>query len=112
MMDKLKMAVAVLLLAGAIGAFYYFGEQSTLIRVSGLLTVAVVSALILLSTAPGRTAKAFFVESRQEARKVVWPSRKETTQTTMFVVAMVMLVAIFLWMLDMFLGWAVRGLTV
>jgi len=111
MADKIKVSVALVLLGGAIAAFYYYSEQSLLIRVLGLLVVAGVSIAIALQTGAGRTVAGFLRESRTEIRKVVWPTRKETTQTTLVVVAMVIVVGIMLWLFDMFLFWAVRFLT-
>lgn len=111
MADKLKMFVALLVLAAALVAFYWYDEQSLLYRVLGLLVAVSVSAGIALLTESGRNVKNFMRGSMIEVRKVVWPSRKETTQTTLLVVAMVVLVGLFLWLLDMFLLWAVQLLT-
>jgi len=111
MADKLKMFVALLVLAAALVAFYWFEEQSLLYRVLGLLVAMSVAGWIALLTETGRSVKNFMRGSLVEVRKVVWPSRKETTQTTMLVVAMVVLVGLFLWLLDMFLLWAVELLT-
>jgi len=111
MADKIKLLLAVILLAGGVGGFYYYADQSTLIRVLGLLGVAAVAIVIALQTQPGRNAWEFSREARNEIRKVVWPTRKETTQTTLIVFIVVILVAIVLWLLDMFLLWAVQLLT-
>jgi preprotein translocase subunit SecE len=106
--DNVKLALAVGLVAAAIGAFYYFADQSLLLRVVGLLAVTGVAVLIASGTALGRRAFAFTKESRAELRKVIWPSRQETLQTTLAVFVMVIVVAILLWMIDMFLAWLVR----
>lgn len=111
MVDKIKLVLALAVIAAAIGAFYYYGEQSLLFRVLGLLVAIVVGMAIALQTEVGRNAWSFVLDSRTEIRKVVWPSRKETTQSTILVMVMVTLVGIFLWLLDSFLGWAVRFLT-
>ncbi len=110
-MDKLKLTISVLLVAAAIGGFYYFGDQPVWLRVIGLLAVGGVAFFIALQTEVGRAAWAFRREAIIEARKVVWPTRKETTQTTIVVLVVVMIVAVLLWLLDMFLAWAVRFLT-
>ena len=96
---------------GAIGAFYYYADELLLLRVIGLLVAFIVSALIASRTTLGKAAWVFIRESRTEIRKVVWPTRKETAQTTMFVIAAVVIMGIFFFMLDMLLGWAVRALT-
>jgi len=108
MPDAIKWFVAVVLLAGALGAFYFYADESLLLRVLGLLAIVAVVALIVLQTERGRLAWGFVLDARNEVRKVVWPTRKETIQTTGIVVAMVALVALILWGLDSFLGYAVR----
>ncbi len=111
MADKLKLSVALLILLGAIGAFYYFADQSLLVRVVGILVAVVVALLISAQTEVGRAALVFLSDARTEARKVVWPTRKETMQTTLIVMVMVVVVGIMLWLLDMVLLWAVKALT-
>jgi preprotein translocase subunit SecE len=110
-MDTLKLALAVLLLVSGIGAFYFFEEYSTLLRVLGLLALAGAAAAIALQSAAGRRIWAFAVSSRAEVRKVVWPTRQETIQTTLIVFAMVLIVGIVLWLFDMMLMAIVRSVT-
>ena len=111
MADKLKILVAVLIVIGSIGAFYYFGDESLLMRVLGLLFALAVVTYVMLQTAMGKGAWAFAQDAQVELKKVVWPTRKETIQTTLIVMAMVILIGIFLWLLDMLLVWAVRLIT-
>ncbi len=111
MADKLKLSVALLVLVGAIGAFYYFSDESLLMRVLGMLAAVAVAVGISATTEVGRAALAFLRDARMEARKVVWPTRKETLQTTLIVLVMVVIVGIMLWLLDMLLLWAVKALT-
>ena len=111
MADKIKWIVAALLVIGALAGFYWFGEYSLLVRVPALLAAAVVCVVIVVQTAGGRQLVAFFRESQIEVRKVVWPTGKETAQTTLVVMALVVTVAVFLWLLDMFLLWSVKLLT-
>jgi len=111
MADSIKFIFAGLLTAAAVGGFYAFPDQSLLLRVIGLLVAAGIVTAILLQTAVGRRAWAFVGEARNEVRKVVWPTRKETVQTTLVVIAMVVVIAILLWFVDVFLMWAVRLLT-
>ncbi|NIN39299.1 MAG: preprotein translocase subunit SecE [Gammaproteobacteria bacterium] len=108
MQDTIKWLIATALLGAAVTAFYYYGEESLLLRVIGLLIVAGAAAAIAFTTDKGRAAWEFMRESRTEIRKVVWPTRKETTQTTLVVIAVVALVAIFLWIIDGILSWIVR----
>ena len=83
----------------------YIGLGTSII---GLLIVAGAAGAIAFTTDKGRAAWEFMGDSRTELRKVVWPTRKETTQTTLVVFGVVTLVAIFLWMVDGILSWVVR----
>ena len=71
----------------------------------------VLALAVALQTEMGRSGAAFVLEARDEVRKVVWPTRKETVQTTPVIIATVLFVAVFLWLVDMLLLWAVRLLT-
>jgi preprotein translocase subunit SecE len=109
-LDWLKWAASLALVASGLVAFYYFEGHSLLLRVVGLLVVLGVAGAILLKTGVGRSAADFVGEARVEVRKVVWPTRKETVQTTSLIIAMVTLFAVLLWLLDMMLAWGVRAL--
>lgn len=111
MADKIKLLVAVLLIGASIGVFYYYGDHSLLVRIIVILVAMGVATAIASQTAVGQKTLGFMRDSQIEVRKVVWPTRKETAQTTMIVLAMVIVIAIFLWLLDMILLWAVRLLT-
>lgn len=106
--DQLKWSTVAVLLAGAVVAFYYFGDQSLLLRVIGLIAVGGIAAAVAFQTERGREAWEFMRESRTELRKVVWPTRKETLQTTLIVIAVVALTAVILWIFDGLLAWIVR----
>jgi preprotein translocase subunit SecE len=110
-LDTVKLAAAALLLGAAVVAFYWFADQSLLVRVLGLLFVASLSVLLASQTAVGRSVWGFLADTRTEVRRVVWPTRAETTQTVLAVLFVVVLMGIVLWLLDMFLLWAVRLLT-
>jgi preprotein translocase subunit SecE len=104
-LDTLKLGFAVVLLTAAVIGFYWYAEYSLLYRVLGLLAIASVAAAIALMTAKGRELVGFLSESRTEVRKMVWPTRAETVQTTLIVFVMVILVGVLLWLLDLLLGW-------
>jgi preprotein translocase subunit SecE len=110
-LDTVKLAVALASLCSAVFAFYWYADQSLLMRVLGLIGVAVVSTLIASQTALGRSTWTFVGSTRTEVRKVVWPTRAETTQTALAVLFVVVLMGVVLWLLDMFLLWAIRLLT-
>ena len=103
--------MAVLALAAGIGGYYYLGDQTLVVRVLALLGALAVAVAIAMQTELGRATWTFTREARQELRKVVWPSRKETTQMTLVVVAMVVIVSLFLWVVDWGLLAAVKALT-
>ena len=109
--DTLKLGTAVLLLAAAVVAFYRYDDQLLVLRVLGLLAVAGISIFIAAQSSAGRNIIGFISGAKTEVRKVVWPTRAETTQTTLAVMLMVVLVGIFLWLLDMVLLWAIQVLT-
>ena len=111
-MDKVKLAVAVLLLAGGIAGFYWFEDQyMLLIRVVGLLVVVGVALLVAYQTAVGRQTWAYVGEAKTEVKKVVWPTRKEAFHTTLIIIAVVFVVALFLWLVDTLLMWLMQLLT-
>lgn len=109
-LDTLKLAIAVLVAISIIAGFYVFSEHSFLLRLGGLVIGIAVSIGIAMQTEKGRSLWIFFQDSQIEVRKVVWPTRQETLQTTMIVILVVIIVSIILWLLDMFLGWSVRSL--
>ncbi|VFM96227.1 MAG: protein translocase subunit secE/sec61 gamma [Candidatus Kentron sp. G] len=108
--DSIKWSSAAFLLAGAIGGFHYWSEQLWLLRLIGLLIAFGFVGAIALQTAQGRLAWNTIKEARMEVRKVVWPTRKETVQTTMIVITVVFLMAMILWALDGLLGLTMRHL--
>lgn len=109
--DIVKLVFSVLFLVAGLAAFYYFAEYALLYRVLALVVVVSLALFMLLTTEMGRGFRDFMQESKQEVRKVVWPSRQETTQTTLMVFAMVFVVGLILWILDTFLFWGVQLLT-
>lgn len=106
-LDTIKIAVSILLVVSATALFYVYAEHSLLVRVIGLLAAIAVAVLISFKTGKGQQLWGFIQDAQIEVRKVVWPTREETVQTTMIVILMVVLIAIFLWLLDMFLGWSI-----
>jgi len=101
---------ASVILILAIGGFYYWSDRSELLRLIGLLIAFGIAGAILLRTTQGQFAWNAVKEARMEVRKVVWPTRKETMQTTMIVVSVVFIMAIILWALDGLLGFIMHYL--
>ena len=114
MADKIKFVIAVLLVVAGIGAFYWFSDSATVLRVLYVLAGLVAGAAVGWTTEPGKRFYVFAQESAAETRKVVWPTRKESFQTAGAVFAFVAVMAVFLWitdksleflMYDVLLGW-------
>lgn len=110
-MDTLKIVFALGLLGVGVVGFYMYPEQSLLYRVLGLVALAAIAVGVLYTTAVGQRTWQFAQDSRVELRKVVWPSRTEAIQTTLIVLAVVVLIGIFLWLLDTVLQWAFGMIT-
>ncbi len=100
MADKIKLAIAVLLAIAGIAGYYVLAEQPTVLRVLSVLGGIAAGTLVAWTTAPGKQFYAFSQESWDEAKKVVWPTRKESLQMTGIVFAFVVVMAIFLWIVD------------
>jgi preprotein translocase subunit SecE len=109
--DKLKLILAVLIVAGGIGGFYYFDDKPDLVQVAIILAAAVLAVVVVAPTEFGRSAWEFAKGARLELRKVVWPARKETMQVTLIVFVMVILVAVYMWAIDWGLHKIVRVVT-
>ncbi len=111
MADKIKLYLSFSIIFAAIGGFYYFPQYSVLYRTLAMLVMFIVAVFIASKTEWGSELLSFIRLSVVEMKKVVWPSRKETTQTTLIVGVMVVLIGIMLWIFDQFIGWGVRYLT-
>jgi preprotein translocase subunit SecE len=109
-LDVVKWVVVVTLLVAATLGNNYLADVSAVLRVGGMLLVGVVALAVALTTTKGRALLEMLSEARIEARKIVWPSRQETWQTTMIVAAVVIATALLLWGIDSFFGWAVSSI--
>ncbi|MCP1728665.1 preprotein translocase subunit SecE [Natronospira proteinivora] len=109
--DTLKLLLGASIALSGIFAFYYFGDQPAVVRWLGLLALMIIGALVAVQSTQGRQLWGFGRTSWFEVRKVVWPNRQETTQTTIAVLVMVTLLAIFLWLIDMLLAWGAGHIT-
>ena len=106
-LDTIKIGISILIVVSATALFYIYSEHSLFMRVAGLLAAIAVAVFISFKTEKGQQLWGFVQDAQIEVRKVVWPTREETVQTTMIVILMVIVIAIILWLLDMFLGWSV-----
>jgi preprotein translocase subunit SecE len=103
--DSIKLGAGVALAAAGIAAYYWFGEASIVLRVLGVLGGIAAGIAVALTSAQGREFLEFARESVAEVKKVVWPTRKETMQTTAAVFAFIVVMAVFLWISDKSLEW-------
>ena len=110
-LDKAQLAIAIALVLGGIFAYYWFENQSVWLRAAYVLIGTAAALGLAWQTQIGHSVLAFILSSRNEVRKMVWPSRQETVTTTMFVLLTVLVVGVFMWALDLALFWALSGLT-
>jgi preprotein translocase subunit SecE len=106
--DKLKLALALLFVGAGVGGFYVLADSPTVVRIVSVIAGLGLAAAVVYYTEPGRRFYAFSQDSVEEARKVVWPTRKETLQMTGVVLLFVIVMAIFLWLVDAGLLWLVK----
>ena len=110
MLEKVKFALALVMLAAGVAGFYLLSEQAMIMRVLAVLAGVALAVAIAWKTEQGQRFFAFANEAVIEAKKVVWPSRKETMQTTGLVFAFVLVMAIFLYLTDKSLEWVLYDL--
>ena len=103
--DKAKLALSVVLLLAALAGFYLLAKQGPLVQWGSLVAGLILAVGMFLVSETGRRFIAFCRDSAREVKKVVWPTRKETTQMTAYVFGFVVLMALFLWMTDKTLEW-------
>ena len=110
MADKIKFALALVLLAAGVAGFYLLSEQAMILRVLAVFVGLALAVAVAWKTEPGQLFFVFANDALVEARKVVWPTRKETMQTTGAVFAFVVIMAVFLYLTDKGLEWALYDL--
>jgi preprotein translocase subunit SecE len=110
MADKIRFALALLLLTAGVVGFYLLAEQAMILRVLAVLVGLGLCVAVAWKTEPGRRFFDFSREAANEAKKVVWPTRKETLHMTGLVFAFVVIMAIFLYVTDKGLEWVLYDL--
>ncbi|ORE88994.1 preprotein translocase subunit SecE [Oceanococcus atlanticus] len=111
-LDTVLLWAAVAILAASIFGFYYFEPQfNALVRVAGMLVGGALAVVVALQSVPGKAAWLVVRESRTELRKVVWPTRPETIQTTAIILIVVLILGMLLWGIDSLLLLALEALT-
>jgi preprotein translocase subunit SecE len=111
MAERIKIAIAALIAVGGLFAYYtVLADKALVFRVLALLGAFAVASAMMWFTEAGRTFAAFSREAWEEAKRVVWPTRKETLQTTGVVFLFVFTMAMFLWGVDATLLWITQKL--
>jgi len=104
-LDWLKWLVTVLVLGGAIYANWFYAAESVLYRAIGMIVAVAVAVAVAAKTAKGAAIIELAIGARTEWRKVVWPTKQERNQTTLIVVAVILLMSLILWGIDSLLSW-------
>lgn len=108
-LDYLALIAGVLVIGAGVSAFYYFDAQwAVWLRVLVVVGALIAGGIIAALSQPGRRFLSFLQEALIELRKVVWPTKQETMQTTLVVVVAVILVGIVLFIIDWLLALVVR----
>lgn len=110
-LDRVKLILAVTVLVGTLIAYYTFADAHAVFRVLGVVSGVALAGYIFYLTEKGRSWFSYLSHAKKEVEQVVWPTRQETTQMTLMVFVVVILMGIFLWFVDMFFLWAVKLLT-
>lgn len=110
-LNQAKWALMMLIFIASMWANYTYTAIPTSIRLIAWIVIALIILGLFLVTAQGKRFTVFAKASRNELRKVVWPTRQETIQSTIAVAVMVAVLALFLWGVDSFWMWAITALT-
>lgn len=110
MSDKIKLGVAFLLVVAGVAGFYALQESAAVLQFLAVLVGVAAGSAVAATTAPGKRFVVFARESVAEAKRVAWPTRKETMQTTGIVIAFAITMAVFLWLVDASLMFVVNKL--
>ena len=109
--DRLKLAAAIVIVMGGVAAYYVLANQAVWIRWLPVVGSLLLAAVVVAFSRYGSEFRRFMELARIELRKIVWPTRQETLQTTLVVFGFVIVAGIFFWVLDLVLAWATKALT-
>jgi preprotein translocase subunit SecE len=111
MVDTAKIAAAVAIALVGFVAYYYFDNAPAPLRALGVLVAVGIAVLVGLQSAQGQSLWRFVQAARVELRRVVWPTREETIQTTIAVLVFALIMGVFFWLLDLGLLYATSKIT-
>ena len=103
--DKLKLAASGLLLLAGLASYFYLASMGAWVQWGGFLSALVLAVALFFISEPGKQLIGFLKDTWREVKKVVWPTRKESTQMTLVVFGFVIVMALFLWLTDKSLEW-------
>jgi preprotein translocase subunit SecE len=109
--DKAKLTIAILIAIAGVVGYYVLANQATWLRWVVVVASLVLAAVVVAFSRYGTEFRRFVELARIELRKVVWPTRQETLQTTVVVFVFVAIAGVFFWALDLVLAWATKFLT-
>jgi preprotein translocase subunit SecE len=109
--DTVKLALAVLILLAGLVSYYYFASSAVLLRAFGVIVAVAAGLGVVFTSFQGQLLWKFIQGARVELRKVVWPTREETIQTTLVVLVFALIGGVFFWLLDLVLLFVTSKLT-
>jgi preprotein translocase subunit SecE len=109
--DTVKLALAVLILLAGLVSYYYFANSAVLLRAFGVIVAVAAGIGVVFTSFQGQVLWKFIQGARVELRKVVWPTREETIQTTLVVLVFALIGGVFFWLLDVVLLFATKQIT-
>ena len=109
--DKVKLAIAILVVIAGVAGYYVLANQAAWLRWLSVIASLVLAGVVVAFSRYGSEFRRFVELARIELRKIVWPTRQETLQTTLVVFGFVIVAGVFFWVLDLVLAWATKALT-
>jgi preprotein translocase subunit SecE len=109
--DNIKLAAAIVIVVAGVGGYYLLASQPTWMRWLAVIGSLLLAAVVVAFSRYGSEFRRFVELARIELRKIVWPTRQETLQTTLVVFGFVIIAGLFFWLLDLVLAWATKALT-
>jgi preprotein translocase subunit SecE len=109
--DKVKLAAAIVIVVAGVAGYYVLASQATWMRWLPVIGSLALAAVVIAFSRYGSEFRRFVELARIELRKIVWPARQETLQTTLVVFGFVIVAGLFFWVLDLVLAWATKALT-
>ena len=109
--DKVKLAIAIVIVIAGVAGYYVLANQAAWLRWLSVIASLVLAGVVVAFSRYGSEFRRFVELARIELRKIVWPTRQETLQTTLVVFGFVIVAGIFFWLLDLALAWATKALT-